>query len=153
VYYINKVLYKAKTRYLEVHKLLYVVLIASRKPHHYFQAHKISVVSSYPLMAVLHNPNVTISITKWATELAEFELDFVSRHAIKSQVLANFIVDWMLPASHPGARMTVSQSPELRSSPNPIVLSSLMAPRVSREPVWEFYCSLHMGTNSSTWCT
>jgi ribonuclease HI len=114
VYYINKVLYKAKTRYLEVHKLLYVVLIASRKPHHYFQAHKISVVSSYPLMAVLHNPNVTISITKWATELAEFELDFVSRHAIKSQVLANFIVDWMLPASHPGG--PDDSEPEPRAS-------------------------------------
>jgi hypothetical protein len=34
--------------------------------------------------------------------LAEFELDFVSRHAIKSQVLADFIVDWTQSASHPG---------------------------------------------------
>jgi hypothetical protein len=31
VYYISEVLHEAKTRYLEVHKLLYVVLIASRK--------------------------------------------------------------------------------------------------------------------------
>jgi hypothetical protein len=36
VYYISKVLHEAKTRYLEVHKLLYAVLIASRKLHHYF---------------------------------------------------------------------------------------------------------------------
>jgi hypothetical protein len=36
VYYINKVLHEAKTRYLEVHKLLYAVLIASRKLRHYF---------------------------------------------------------------------------------------------------------------------
>jgi hypothetical protein len=45
VYFIGEVPHEAKTRYLEVHKLLYVVLIASRKLHHYFQAHKISVVT------------------------------------------------------------------------------------------------------------
>jgi hypothetical protein len=93
VYYISEVLSETKTRYLEVHKLLYAVLIVSRKLHHYFQAHMISVVTSYPLRAVLRNPNATDNIVKWATELAEFELDFVPRHAVKSQVLANFIVD------------------------------------------------------------
>jgi hypothetical protein len=45
---------------------------------------------------------VTGNITKWTAELAKFELDFVSCHTIKSQVLANFIVDWTPPASHPG---------------------------------------------------
>jgi hypothetical protein len=59
VYYISEVLHEAKTRYLEVHKLLYAVLIASRKLRHYFQAHRISVVSSYPLRAIPHNPNAT----------------------------------------------------------------------------------------------
>jgi hypothetical protein len=64
VYYTSEVLHEAKTRYLEVYKLLYAVLIASRKLRHYFQAHKISVVSSYPLRVVLHNPNVTSNIAK-----------------------------------------------------------------------------------------
>jgi hypothetical protein len=36
VYFINEVLHEAKTRYLEVHKLLYAILIASRKLRHYF---------------------------------------------------------------------------------------------------------------------
>jgi ribonuclease HI len=35
-------------------------------------------------------------------ELVEFELDFVPRHAVKSQVLADFIVDWTPSASPPG---------------------------------------------------
>jgi hypothetical protein len=52
--------------------MLYVVLIASRKLRNYFQAHKISVVSSYPLRVVLHNPNATGNIAKWAVELVEF---------------------------------------------------------------------------------
>jgi ribonuclease HI len=57
------------------------------------------VVTSYPLIAVLCNPNATDNITKWTVELAEFELDFVPCHVVKSQVLANFIVDWTLSAS------------------------------------------------------
>jgi hypothetical protein len=82
VCFISEVLHEGKTRYLEVHKLLYAVLIASRKLCHYFQAHKISVVTSYPLRAVLRNPNATGNIAKWAIELAEFELDFVPHHAV-----------------------------------------------------------------------
>jgi hypothetical protein len=104
MYFISEVLHEAKTRYLEVHKLLYAVLIASRKLRHYFQAHSISVVTSYPLRAILRNPNATGNITKWAVELAEFELDFVPRHAVKSQVLPDFIVDWTPSASPQGAR-------------------------------------------------
>jgi hypothetical protein len=101
VYYISVVLYEAKTRYLEVHKLLYAVLIASRKLCHYFQAHRILVVSSYPLRVILHNPNATGNITKWAAELAEFDLDFILYHTIKRQVLADFIVNWTPPTSCP----------------------------------------------------
>jgi hypothetical protein len=36
VYYISEVLHEAKARYLETHKLLYAVLVASRKLRHYF---------------------------------------------------------------------------------------------------------------------
>jgi ribonuclease HI len=36
VYYISEVLHEAKTRYLEMHKLLNTVLVASRKLRHYF---------------------------------------------------------------------------------------------------------------------
>jgi hypothetical protein len=101
VYFISEVLHEAKARYLEVHKLLYAVLIASRKLRHYFQAHRISVVTSYLLSAILRNPNTTGNIAKWAAELAEFELDFILRYAVKSQVLADFIVDWTPSAKPP----------------------------------------------------
>jgi hypothetical protein len=111
VYYISEVLHEAKTMYLEVNKLLYAVLIASRKLRHYFQAHKISVVSSFPPRDVLHNPNTTSNIAKWAAELAEFELDFVPRHAIKSHVLADFIVDWAPPTNHPEGRRCSAPEP------------------------------------------
>jgi hypothetical protein len=76
VYYVSEVLHEAKARYLETHKLLYAVLVASRKLRHYFQAHRVVVVTSFPLRAILHNSNATGNIAKWAAELAEFQLDF-----------------------------------------------------------------------------
>jgi ribonuclease HI len=102
VYYVSEVLHEAKTRYLETHKLLYDVLVASRKLHHYFQAHRVVVVTSFPLRAILHNSNATGNIAKWAVELAEFQLDFQPCHAVKSQVLADFIVEWTPPPSVSG---------------------------------------------------
>jgi hypothetical protein len=72
VYYVSEVLHDAKAKYLETHKLLYAVLVASRKLRHYFQAHRVVVVTSYPLKAILHNSNAMGNITKWAAELAEF---------------------------------------------------------------------------------
>jgi ribonuclease HI len=98
VYYVSEVLHEAKVRYLETHKLLYAVLVASRKLRHYFQAQRVVVVTSFPLRAILHNSNATGNITKWAAELAEFQ----PRHAIKSQVLADFIVEWTPPPYAPG---------------------------------------------------
>jgi hypothetical protein len=94
VYYVSEVLHEAKARYLEMHKLIDDVLVASRKLHHYFQVQRVVVVTSYPLKAILHNSNATGNIAKWAAELAEFQLEVQPHHAIKSQVLADFIVEW-----------------------------------------------------------
>jgi hypothetical protein len=128
VYYVSEVLHKAKSRYLETHKLFYAVLVASRKLRHYFQAHRVVVVTSFPLRAILHNSNATGNIAKWAAELAEFQLDFQPRHAIKSQVLADFIVEWTPPPSTPGG-------PDPDSDPTPA------EPRGSifTEPHWTLF--------------
>jgi hypothetical protein len=43
---------------------------------------------------MFQNKELTGRMGKWAMELAEHVINFVLRSAIKSQVLADFVVDW-----------------------------------------------------------
>jgi ribonuclease HI len=83
-------------------KVLYAVLMASRKLRHYFQAYHIIVPSSQPLKDIMRNREATGRIGKWAAELNEFTIDYVHRSSIQSQALADFIADWTLGAQEEG---------------------------------------------------
>src|SRR5213082_1313 len=76
-----------------VQKMLYAILIASRKLRHYFQEHAIRVVTS--LERILRNREATGRVAKWAVELGALDIQFVSAQAIKSQALIDFIAEWM----------------------------------------------------------
>jgi hypothetical protein len=94
VYFVSEVLSLSKKNYTELEKVLYAVLMASRKLRHYFQAYHISVPSSQPLKDIMRNRETTGRIGKWAAELNEFSIDYVHRSSIQSQALADFIADW-----------------------------------------------------------
>jgi hypothetical protein len=95
VYYMSEVLTDAKTRYTQPQKLLYTLLITSRKLRHYFQAHKIVVLSSFPLGEIIHIRDANGRIVKWSLKLGEFEIEFCPRQAIKLQILADFMSEWI----------------------------------------------------------
>jgi ribonuclease HI len=94
VYFVSEVLSLSKRNYIELEKVLYAVLMASRKLRHYFQAYHIIVPSSQPLKDIMRNREATGRIRKWAAELNEFSIDYVHRSSIQSQALADFIADW-----------------------------------------------------------
>jgi hypothetical protein len=53
VYYISEVLFETKARYPQIQKLLYVVVLVRCKLRHYFEAHSVMVVSSFPLGEII----------------------------------------------------------------------------------------------------
>jgi hypothetical protein len=96
--FVSKVLSLSKKNYTELEKVIYAVLMASRKLRHYFQAYHIIVPSSQPLKDIMRNREATGRIGKWAAKLNEFSIDYVHRSSIQSQALEDFIADWMLGA-------------------------------------------------------
>ena len=93
IYFVSEALSGVKFNYSELEKIAYTVIMASRKLKHYFQAHRIKVLSAQPLEALFCNSEAIQRIKKWATGLNEFVVDFEHRLAFKSQVLTDFIAD------------------------------------------------------------
>ena len=59
IYYVRKSLLDAETRNSHFEKLAQALVIAARKLRPYFEAHQVVVVTSFPIKAVLHKPEVS----------------------------------------------------------------------------------------------
>jgi hypothetical protein len=94
VYYISEVLSETKESYPQVQKLLYAMVLARRKLRHYFEAHPVTVVSSFPLGEIIRNPDAAGRIAKWSVELMGETLAYAPHKAIKSQILVDFVAEW-----------------------------------------------------------
>jgi ribonuclease HI len=97
VYYVSEVLTAFKCNMTELEKISYAVVMASRRLRHYFEAFKVRVTSDRGLGELFRNLEASVRIAKWVAELSGYHIIFEPRTAIKSQVLADFIVDWTGP--------------------------------------------------------
>jgi ribonuclease HI len=70
------------------------VVLARCKPRHYFEAHPVTVVSSFPLGEIIRNPDAAGRIAKWSVELMGETLAYAPHKAIKCQILADFVAEW-----------------------------------------------------------
>jgi ribonuclease HI len=95
VYFISEVLSETKIRYTQIQKLLYAVILTWQKLRHYFESHLLTVVPSFPPGEIIQCREASGRIAKWAVELMGETLSFAPRKAIKSQVLANFLAEWV----------------------------------------------------------
>ena len=94
IYYLSEVLSSSKQNYPHYQKMCYGVYPAAKKLKQYFQEHAITVVSTAPLSEIMGNRDATGRIAKWSIAMADHDIRYEPRTAIKSQVVADFLVDW-----------------------------------------------------------
>ncbi|XP_022880798.1 uncharacterized protein LOC111398075 [Olea europaea var. sylvestris] len=82
-------------------QLVFALIVAIRKLRPYFQSHTVQVMIDQPIKQILHRPETSGRLLKWAIELSEFDIKFRPRTTIKAQALADFIVELTTPPEHP----------------------------------------------------
>ena len=75
-------------------KLILALVTTSRKLRPYFQAHTVEVPTEYPMKQILHKPETSGRLIKWAIELSEFDIRYKPRTMVKGQILADFIIEF-----------------------------------------------------------
>jgi hypothetical protein len=76
-------------------KICYAVIMSACKLWHYFEAHTIRIPTNQPLNDIFENRDRFRRISKWAMELSEHVVDFEKCSTIMSQILADFMTEWM----------------------------------------------------------
>ena len=134
VYYCSRALRGAEERYPRMEKLILALITAARKLHPYFQAHTIAVPTEFPMKQVLHKPETSGRLMKWAIELSEFDIRYKPKTEIKGQVLADFVVEFTSaePAKNAQAaidlsiwKLTVDGASNAHGSGAGLILTSL----------------------------
>ena len=130
--------------YSEVEKVLFAIVMASKKLKPYFQSHQIIVKTSQPLKKILEGKNKSSRVTDWANQLADFGIEYEPRTAIKAQALADFIAESTIP-HHPESnqewRLYVDGSSTQSASGAGLLIVSSAGVRMDRAVRFEFAAS------------
>ena len=110
VYYCSRALRGAEERYPRMEKLILALVTAAQKLRPYFQAHTIEVPTEYSMKQVLHKPETSGRLMKWAIEMSEFDIRYRPKNVIKGQVLADFVMEFTLAEPAKDAQTTTDLS-------------------------------------------
>ncbi|XP_042452041.1 uncharacterized protein LOC122036704 [Zingiber officinale] len=103
VYFLSHILKDTESRYTDLEKLAYALVLAAWRLRPYFLAHSIIVMTNSTLERVLLNPEASRWLIKWTTKLSKFDIQYQPRATIKAQALGSGInillisprEDWM----------------------------------------------------------
>ncbi|WJX63867.1 hypothetical protein P8452_48702 [Trifolium repens] len=125
IYFVSRTFKGAEAKYQKIEKLSLAVIVTARKLRQYFQSHKIMVKTDYPIKNVLRKPDLAGRMVAWSVELSEFDITFSPRGAIKSQILADFVLELTTPAEESTEQpwtLSVDGASNIRGSGAGIVL-------------------------------
>ena len=94
VYYCSRALRGAEERYPKIEKLILALVTISRQLRPYFQDHTVKVPTEYSMKQILHKPETSRRMMKWAIKPSEFDIRYKLRKAVKGQTLADFIIEF-----------------------------------------------------------
>ncbi|XP_058733219.1 uncharacterized protein LOC131604820 [Vicia villosa] len=97
IYFTIKALQGPEVRYQQIEKVRLALVTAARRLRHYFLAHTIIVRTEQPIKQLLARPDMVGRMLRWSLELAEFDIKYEGRKAIKAQVLADFVAEMAFP--------------------------------------------------------
>ncbi|KAI5311806.1 hypothetical protein L3X38_040979 [Prunus dulcis] len=101
----------------KMEKLIFSLVVSARKLRPYYQAHRIIVMTEFPLRSILHSPDASQRLMKWAIELSQYDLLYQPKTAIKAQALADFVVEFTPTAEE---EKMVTKSKEKADDTSPI---------------------------------
>ncbi|XP_074576213.1 uncharacterized protein LOC141832648 [Curcuma longa] len=93
IYFSSHLLKDAETRYSNLEKLAWMLVLSMRKLRPYFLSHPVTVMTNSNLGRLLTQPEVFGRLIKWAVELREYDIQYQPRTAIKAQALADFLTE------------------------------------------------------------
>ena len=97
VYYVSQAFQGAEFRYPRIEKIVFALIVASRKLRQYFQANPILVMTDQPIKKSMKQPKAAGRMIQWAIELIQFDIEYHPRTAIKAQALVDFIAEFTSP--------------------------------------------------------
>lgn len=93
IYFVSKVLKDVESRYSNIEKVLYSLIVFARKFRAYFESHPIVVYMNAPLRKISHKLDQSGRMLKWSIELRGLDITFVPKIVIEAQTLADFLVE------------------------------------------------------------
>ena len=101
VFFVSKSLTDAETRYTHLERDALALRTVAQKLRPYFQAHPVMVLTDFPLQGMIHKPDLSGRMARWAMELSEYDIQYKPRLLKKGQVLADFLAEIPQPNTCP----------------------------------------------------